>query len=111
MKIDFAELPNIRDLLDKLILDRHNLAVLTSGDIENFRVVSEGGMHAGELTKAELLTAFQSRVDTRLKTLNTRYYIEFKNLDGSQPLPLVRPQVDVTNADGPATADAEVDAQ
>ena len=104
MKIDFAELPNIRDMLEKLILDRNNLAVLTSGDTENFRVVSEGGMHAGELT------VFQNRVDTGLKTLNTRYYIEFKNLDGSQPLPLVRPQVDVTNADGPAAADAAVDA-
>ena len=110
MKIDFAELPNIRDLLDKLILDRHNLAVLTSGDTENFRVVSEGGMHAGELSKAELLTVFQNRVDAGLKTLNMRYYIEFKNLDGSQPLPLVRPQVDVTNADGPAAADAATDA-
>lgn len=110
MKIDFAELPNIRDLLDKLILDRHNLAVLTNSEVEDFRVVSEGGMHAGELSKAELLSVFQSRVDTGLKTLNTRYYIEFKNLDGSQPLPLVRPQVDVTNADGSATADAALDA-
>ena len=100
MKIDFAELPNIRDLLDKLILDRHNLATLTSGDTENFRVVSEGGMHAGELTKAELLTVFQNRVDTGLKTLNTRYYIEFKNLDGSQPLPAIRPtQIDDAEAD------------
>ena len=111
MKIDFAELPNIRDLLDKLILDRHNCAHVAESDVEQFRVVSEGGTHAGELTKAELLTVFQSRVDAGLKTLNTRYYIEFKNLDDSQPLPLVRPQVDVTNADGPATADAEVDAQ
>ena len=110
MKIDFAELPNVRDLLDKLILDRHNLAELTNDDIETFRVVADGGIHAGELTKAELLTVFQNRVDTGLKTLNTRYYIEFKNLDGSQPLPLVRPQVDVTNADGPAAADAAVDA-
>ena len=109
MKIDFAELPNIRDLLDKLILDRHNCAHVADSDVEQFRVVSEDGTHAGELTKAELLSVFQARVDAGLKMLNSKYYIEFKNLDGSQPLPLVRPQVDVTNADGPATAAADPD--
>lgn len=76
--------------------------------MEQFRVVSEGGTHAGELTKAELLSVFQARVDTGLKMLNTKYYIEFKNLDGSQPLPMIR-TVDVTNADGPATAAADPD--
>lgn len=110
MKIDIAELPNIRDLLDKLILDRHNLAALASSDTETFRVVSEGGMHAGELTKDELVTVFQNRVDTGLKTLNTRYYIEFKSFDGSQSLPLVRPQDDTIRADDPAAADAALDA-
>ena len=108
MKIDFAELPNIRDLLDKLILDRHNCAHVADSDVEQFRVVSEGGTHAGELTKAELLSVFQARVDTGLKMLNSKYYIEFKNLDGSQPLPSIR-TVDVTNADGPATAAADPD--
>ncbi len=110
MKIDLSAVPVIRDLLDKLILDQHNLASLLASDTEKFRVVSGGGTHVGHLTKPELVALFQARVDEGLKTLNTRYYIEFKNLDGSQPLPLVRPMVDVTNADGPATADAAVDA-
>lgn len=87
MKIDFSELPNIRDLLDKLILDLHNCKFVIASDTDHYRVVAEGGTHAGELSKDELLTVFQSRIDTELKTLNTRYYIEFKNLDGSQPFP------------------------
>lgn len=92
MKIDLSAVPIIRDLLDKLILDQHNLASLSASDTEEFRVVSEGGTHVGHLTKPELVTLFQARVDEGLKTLNSKYYIEFKNLDGSQPLPVKRPE-------------------
>lgn len=92
MKIDLSEASVIRDLLDKLILDQHNHAHVEGSEVENFRVVSEGGTHAGDLTRAELLSVFQARVDAGLKTLNSKFYIEFKNSDGTQPLPLKRPE-------------------
>ena len=101
MKIDLSAVPVIRDLLDKLILDQHNLSELQDSLTEEFRVVSEGGTHVGHLTKQELVGLFQSRVDEGLKTLNSKYYIEFKNLDGSQPLPMKRPEPDTHPATDP----------
>lgn len=91
MKIDLSAVPIIRDLLDKLIIDQHNLAELEDSSVEEFRIVSEGDTHVGPVSKQELVTLFRARVDEGLKTLNSKYYIEFKNLDGMQPLPAKRP--------------------
>lgn len=77
MKIDIAEVPKIRDLLDKLIVDQHNHSNITSSGVEQFRVVSEGGTHAGELSRDELLTVFQTRIDAGMKHLAQRYQIDF----------------------------------
>lgn len=94
MKIDIAEVPNIRNLLDKLLLDQHNLAQAETVD-DALRITAETGVHMGDISKDELLTVFKARIDAGLKTLNSKYFIEFK--DTLPPLP-VR-SVDATSAD------------
>lgn len=88
MKIEMQDLPKVRDALDKLILDQHNMSA-----IENvvstflFRVVAEGGSHAGEISAEELRAVFQARIDENLKYLRQRYQIDFN------PAPAFKPTV------------------
>ena len=106
MKIDIADAPKIRNLLDQLLIDQHNLAAAEACASETFRVTEETGSHMGELTKAELLTVFKGRIENGLKTLNSKFYIEFKNSE--LPIPAFKP----TSVDGvDVTAIAEEGAQ
>ncbi len=100
MKIDIAEVPKIRDLLDKLIVDQYNHSNITSSDVENFRVVSEGGTHAGELTRDELLGVFQTRIDAGVKHLAQRYQMDF-----------AKANVNAISSSTPAAPAAEASAQ
>lgn len=103
MKIDIAEVPNIRNLLDKLLVDQHNLAHAETVD-DALRITAETGVHMGDISKDELLTVFKARIDAGLKTLNSRYFIEFK--DSLPPLPPVRSIADIADASA-----GETDAQ
>ena len=78
MKIDIAEVPNIRNLLDKLLVDQHNLAHAETIE-DALRITAESGVHMGDISKDELLAVFKARIDTGLKTLNSKYFIEFKD--------------------------------
>lgn len=79
MKIEMQDLPKVRDALDKLILDQHNLLGLTTnGQPEDMlRVVGEGGYHEGHVTREELAEIFEKRIDENLKFLRQRYQIDF----------------------------------
>ena len=103
MKIDIAEVPNIRNLLDKLLVDQHNLAHAETVD-DALRITAETGVHMGDISKDELLTVFKARIDAGLKTLNSRYFIELK--DSLPPLPPVRSIADIADASA-----GETDAQ
>lgn len=103
MKIDISELPKIHSLLDRLIYDQRVRDNIAGCDAAQFRVASAGKSVDCEISRDELLAVMQARVDAGLKTLNTLYYIEFKNFN-EVAMPLVQ-QTDVTNVDdGPATA-------
>ena len=97
MKIDIAEVPKIRDLLSNFLLHSHDFAAVQSSTADKFRAEEEGGVVAYEMSKDELLSVMQARIDKTLKKLNSTYYIEFKILD-----PMFTPSapsVDVSNVD------------
>ena len=115
MKIDIAEVPTIRNLLDKLLVDQHNLAHAETVD-DALRITAETGIHMGDISKEELLSVYKARIDASLKTLNSKFYIEFKNSElpipafknSELPIPAFKP----TSVDGvDVTAVAEEGAQ
>lgn len=97
MKIEMQDLPKVRDALDKLLRDQHNLA--TVADVVSdfaYRVIGTDGVHAGEISNDELVGIFQARIDDTLKHLRQRYQIDFN------PAPIALPPVNTNPAAPPA---------
>ena len=115
MKIDIAELPNIMRTLQQLTDSQRLVAAATSVDSDvrfDPCITADDGQSLipftveCDISKTELLSIFQNRVEAHMRHLVQRYQIDFTKANATIAAPPL-PRVDVSNVDGPATAEVE----
>jgi hypothetical protein len=100
MKIDIAELPKIRELLEELqqnVWTAEQLARPMAHPTAEFKVEDREHNEMHTITHAELLGIFNARVEAGMKHLVQRYQIDFTkaNLFGTPATPVVAPAAEV----------------
>ena len=97
MKIDIAELPKIRELLEELqqnVWTADQLARPMAHPTTEFKVEDREHNEMHTISHAELLGIFNTRVEAGCKHLVQRYQIDFKR---ELPLPPIRSVADIAD--------------
>ena len=89
MKIDITEASKIEDLLYKLRQERATLEYITSGSETEYVAVNPNRFGEVKITRDELLSVINTRIEANVKHLAQRYQLDFAKANVNTVAPVV----------------------